>query len=71
MLVDNEDVITNVERWQLNKIRWLALEVEDRDAKKCEEARDKVPEWCENHDPRSAWRRGEQQHPAQKLLQNS
>jgi hypothetical protein len=54
-------VIANVrhERWQLSKIRRQALEDEDRDAKKCEEARDKVLEWCENHDPRSsleAWR---------------
>jgi hypothetical protein len=61
MLVDDEDVIANVrhERWQLSKIRRQALEDEDRDAKKCEEARDKVLEWCENHDPRSsleAWR---------------
>jgi hypothetical protein len=61
MLVDDENVIANVrhERWQLSKIRRQALEDEDRDAKKCEEARDKVLEWCENHDPRSsleAWR---------------
>ena len=61
MLVDDEEVIANVrhERWQLSQIRRQALEDEDRDAKKCEEARDKVLEWCENHDPRSsleAWR---------------
>jgi hypothetical protein len=61
MLVDDENVIANVrhELWQLSKIRRQALEDEDRDAKKCEEARDKVLEWCENHDPRSsleAWR---------------
>jgi hypothetical protein len=61
MLVDDENVIANVrhERWQLSKIRRQALEDDDRDAKRCEEARDKVLEWCENHDPRSileAWR---------------
>jgi hypothetical protein len=35
------------------------LEDDDRDTNKCEEARDKVLEWCENHNPRSsmeAWR---------------
>ena len=34
-------------------------EEEDKDASKCESARDKVIEWCVNHNPRSemeAWR---------------
>jgi len=61
VLVDDEGVIASVrhERWQLSQIRRQALEDEDKDAKKCEDARDKVLEWCENHDPRSsleAWR---------------
>ena len=55
ILVDDEGVIASVrhERWQLSQIRRQALEDEDKDAKKCEDARDKVLEWCENHDPRS------------------
>jgi len=56
VMVDNDDVIANVriERCQLKKIRQQALEDNDREANKCEEARDKVLEWCANHNPRSS-----------------
>jgi hypothetical protein len=61
ILIDDEDVIARVrsERWQLSKTRQEALEEIDKDVTKCEEARDRVLEWCVHHNPRSnmeAWR---------------
>jgi hypothetical protein len=47
------------ERWQLSKTHQRALEENDKDVTKCEEARDRVLEWCVHHNPRSnmeAWR---------------
>ncbi len=61
ILVDNEELIASVknERWRLSRNLQKALEADEKNAAKCEEARDGVLEWCIQHNPRSSietWR---------------
>ena len=61
ILVDNDEEIRKVRdaRWRLGRGDLQVREEEDKDASKCEEARDRVIEWCVQHNPRSdmeAWR---------------
>jgi hypothetical protein len=60
-LVDDDETIARVrnERWQLSKTYQPTSEEDDKHAVKCEEARDRVLDWCVSHNPRSnleAWR---------------
>lgn len=43
------------ERWVLGRRQQQALEEDEQDAAKCEEARDRVIKWCAIHNPRSKW----------------
>jgi hypothetical protein len=55
ILVDNDEEILKIRdaRWRLSRSCPQTLEGEDKDATKCEEARDRVIEWCVQHNPRS------------------
>jgi len=57
VLVDDDDIIDKVksERWVLGRRQQQALEEDEQDAAKCEEARDRVIKWCAIHNPRSKW----------------
>ena len=57
VLVDDEDMIAKVkhERWGLGRKQQQVSEEEEQDAAKCEEARDRVIEWCAIHNPRFKW----------------
>jgi hypothetical protein len=55
MLVDEEETIARVknERWRLSRKPQDEKESDEKNAVMCEEARDRVLEWCAQHNPRS------------------
>jgi hypothetical protein len=55
VLIDSEETIANVknERWQLSRKPREEKEADEQNAVKCEEARDRVLEWCTQHNQRS------------------
>jgi hypothetical protein len=55
MLIDTEEIIAKVknERWRLSRKHQEKKESDEQNAVKCEEARDRVLEWCTQHNQRS------------------
>ena len=55
MLVDEEETITRVknERWRLSRKPQDEKESDEKNVVRCEEARDRVLEWCTQHNQRS------------------